>query len=391
MKNVLVYILIFIAINPSKIQAQTSKGYQINGHIEGLEDGEKLLLSLFIQGWHTTLTDSCIVKNGEFHLSGEVPDGPRLYWLINRHPRHKNKFIVLLMDNGEIINIKGTDINKMPNGGIQGFLTIEGSRSNKDFSTLFNLVKFYNPFVDLINNQLNAIGEYSEQTSKIVDAYMGVKNAVSACLIQTLRDTSYNSSIVFWLSEEKRFANAHFSFLPELYEHRTEHDKESFYGRLLKQKIPLAIGQPFPEFTLPDPEGKIVQLKDVTAKNKITIIHFWATNSEKIDSYQKELFDIYKEYHKKGLEIVDISSDTSARKWRIAVQDLPWPYHVSDLKGRNGVVENIYHEYTYPYGKPNVPNTTNVVVDANGKIIAWGATGVELEYYLSARLNEKKQ
>ncbi len=63
--------------------------------------------------------------------------------------------------------------------------------------------------------------------------------------------------------------------------------------------------------------------------------------------------------------------------------DLPW-YQVSDLKGPKGIVNNIYHEY----GNPDYPNTTNVLLDEKGKIVAYDKTGVELQWYIARALDK---
>ncbi len=66
---------------------------------------------------------------------------------------------------------------------------------------------------------------------------------------------------------------------------------------------------------------------------------------------------------------------------------LPW-YQVSDLKGANSVVHQVYNEYG-PFGpKTATPNLTNVLLDNTGKVIAYDKTGVELQWYLSKILGE---
>jgi peroxiredoxin len=176
------------------------------------------------------------------------------------------------------------------------------------------------------------------------------------------------------------FERSHRAFFwPLVYDSLSDHLKNSFPGKLLKEKILLSVGQPFPLFTLPGLDGKQLALKDVIAKSKLTIVQFYASNSVEVDHYQAELQHAYQVYHAKGLNIVGVCSDTSIRKWKIAAADLPWQ-QVSDLKGEEGVVGKVYHEYGF-HGTPQ-PNTTNVLIDANGKIVSWDANGAELLYYL---------
>ncbi len=66
----------------------------------------------------------------------------------------------------------------------------------------------------------------------------------------------------------------------------------------MKERIALCVGQPFPYFILPSVDGKELQLKNIVEKSKMTIIHFWASNSFERDIYQKELKALYKKYAK---------------------------------------------------------------------------------------------
>ncbi len=130
----------------------------------------------------------------------------------------------------------------------------------------------------------------------------------------------------------------------------------------------------------------MISLKNILNSGKLIIVQFWASNSTQVDKYQGELLNIYNRYHNKGLNIVGISSDTVANKWKGAIvrNDLPW-LQVSDLKGKNGVVHTIYKEFGVD---ARIPNTTNVVIDPDGKIVAWDISGPELEYLLYQKFDK---
>ncbi len=55
--------------------------------------------------------------------------------------------------------------------------------------------------------------------------------------------------------------------------------KNSYYGKFIKQKVSITTGAQFPPFNLPTPEGKKLALKDILSKGKLTIVQFWASNS----------------------------------------------------------------------------------------------------------------
>jgi len=92
---------------------------------------------------------------------------------------------------------------------------------------------------------------------------------------------------------------------------------------------------------------------------------------------------LYEKYHKKGLEVIGLSADTDPRKWKIGMLDIPW-LNVSDLKGDKGIVQQVYREFP----NPGQANTANILLDSEGRIIAWDANGLELQWYLSNLLGD---
>ncbi len=117
-------------------------------------------------------------------------------------------------------------------------------------------------------------------------------------------------------------------------------------------------------------------------------MQFWSSSSYDVDGFMENLLAMYKKYHNKGLDIVGVSSDSVDTKWKRAIRfyELPWP-QVSDLKGRNGIVNNVYQEYGYWF--TTNPNTTNVLLDNKGNIVAYDKYGMELQWYLEKLLGGK--
>lgn len=124
----------------------------------------------------------------------------------------------------------------------------------------------------------------------------------------------------------------------------------------------LQIGATAPDFVQNDPEGEPVKFSDVYSKNKVTMIDFWASWCGPCRRFNPDLVDIYKKYHRKGLEILAVSLDRDGDAWLKAIKDdnLTWK-HVSDL----GFWSNkVAQQYRIRY----IPQ--NVFVDKEGKIIA---------------------
>ena len=88
-----------------------------------------------------------------------------------------------------------------------------------------------------------------------------------------------------------------------------------------------------------------------------------------------DLVKLYTKYHNKNFEIYGVSLDKTKEAWlkAIASDNLTW-INVSDLKYWDS-------EVTHSYGISSIPYS--VLVDPDGKIIAKGLRGAELEKKLT--------
>jgi len=80
---------------------------------------------------------------------------------------------------------------------------------------------------------------------------------------------------------------------------------------------------------------------------------------------------LYKEFHSKGLNIVGVSLDKDAAKWKeaIAKDGLTWT-HVSNLKFWEEPIAKQYHVEAIP---------ATFILDASGKVVAQDLRGAELK------------
>jgi thiol-disulfide isomerase/thioredoxin len=76
-------------------------------------------------------------------------------------------------------------------------------------------------------------------------------------------------------------------------------------------------------FCCSNPEGKVV-LKE--SLGKVTIVDFWASWCAPCRRENPNVVAIYKDLHSKGLNIVGVSLDKDAAKWKeaIAKDKLTW-------------------------------------------------------------------
>jgi len=137
------------------------------------------------------------------------------------------------------------------------------------------------------------------------------------------------------------------------------------------------IGDEVLDFTAPSLDGGKLNLKE--SLGKVTILDFWASWCRPCRVENPNVVRVYNKYKSKGLEIIGISFDQKAEKWKQAVENdgLTWK-HVSNLKG-----------WQEPLGKPfgvrSIPAT--YLLDEKGVIIAKNLRGQALENKIAQLLD----
>ena len=154
---------------------------------------------------------------------------------------------------------------------------------------------------------------------------------------------------------------------------------ESIYRDHIKEYITsmerLEVGQPFIDFTLNTKEGEKVSLAEVIAKNKLTLVDFWASWCGPCRHENPVVKAAYEQYHELGFDVLGVSVDQDEAAWLQAVEEdqLPWT-QVRDSE--NKASENYMIFY--------IP--ANFLYDQTGTMIAKGLRGEELAAKLSELL-----
>ncbi|MDO6430008.1 TlpA disulfide reductase family protein [Flavitalea sp. BT771] len=155
--------------------------------------------------------------------------------------------------------------------------------------------------------------------------------------------------------------------------------KDSKEGKNMAEKLEklrvTALGQPAPDFRIPDTAGKIVNLSSF--RGKYVLLDFWASWCGPCRAENPHLVKTYNKYKDQNFTIVGVSLDkaNSRALWLGAIKSdgLPW-LQLSDLKFWDGIAVKTY-------GVQAIPQ--NFLIDPNGIIIGRTLMGKALDARLS--------
>ena len=344
---------------------QSKPSYTIKGTIEGVADGEVVYLQDLV-GRNWVSVDSAVVKGGTFQFTGDA-DTVTVSRYVTYAPGEMQTMVFLepgtitLNMNKEVSKVAGTVCNDAYQKFMDEFIPL-----NKEMFALYQQSK---------NDSLSA------EQRKEAEKQLEEKDSLS---MEMMFDAI--SSNITNLMGVQMLTNYYGAFETERIQPLVDQIPASYASNedvvALKEHLATvaktAVGQKFIDFTMNTPEGESVKLSDFIAKNKYTLIDFWASWCGPCRAEMPNVVAAYKKYQAKGFGIVGVSLDRDAEAWKKAIKDLniTWP-QMSDLKAWDC-------EGAKLYGVRSIPAT--VLVDQEGTIIARNLRGDAIEAKLAELL-----
>lgn len=153
--------------------------------------------------------------------------------------------------------------------------------------------------------------------------------------------------------------------------------EENLYNQRWRQVVETSENI-FPEISLPDPNGDTIALSSL--KGKVILLSFWASWDRPSMSHNIALKGIYGAYHSRGLEVYQVSFDTSRQEWVNALEfdELPW-VNVSELSYPDSRVAPVYNIEALP---------AVFLIDRKGAIVGKNFNRIDLDRNIQRLLNE---
>ena len=153
--------------------------------------------------------------------------------------------------------------------------------------------------------------------------------------------------------------------------------KNSHTGQALAKKLAtaehLTMGSVFPQMLLRDTVNVQQNIPKINSTVKYTLVDFWFTHCAACKSQFPEMKKLYVKHHKKGFEIIAISTDQEqyVADWKkmIIEKELHWPQYIDVA----GVLTHALAINAFP---------RNYLLDKDGKIIRIDISPDELKVFL---------
>ena len=362
--------------------------YIISGTVKGIADGKTVVLEKQDETGQLKPIDTVKVKDGKFTIKGSAKE-PEIMLLQIEALQGKVPFV---LENGDIEVIVDKDslqkskLSGTFNNDVFSKFNVDVAKFQKESQK--KLMAFQNTNMAKMKAAQEAkdtvsinklIKQYQAIQKEGMDFYVKFAESNPKALLSALIvDSMLNDPTADLARAKKIFA----SFDAELKKYKPGKSIQSKLDKLAKPVVsiaPAAVGTAAPEFSAPDTQGKSVSLK--ASLGKVTIVDFWASGCNPCRLENPNVVALYNEFHAKGLNIISVSLDKDAAKWKeaIAKDKLSWT-QVSNLKDFEDPI-------AIAYGVNSIPSV--FVLDAKGIIVAKDLRGAELKAKIAALLAAK--
>jgi peroxiredoxin len=373
----IISIVLFFSCKPSTPLQESN--YTVNVKAEGVYNGLRGYLVKLDRVNSRVLTDTAIVYNGAFTFKGKS-NGTEMRGLIIDGLNGQVPFV---LEPGEIeIEVFKDSLNTS---------TISGTKNNSVFNAYKRLTLQKQDDIKAIRVAIYDAKGNPALIKSLQQKGDSLRKDFKLYGFKFIENHSNAEFSLLMLNELTRRNNFDYELATEAFEsidaalktkNKTNQDISYKIGQKLQNnpnKNKITIGVKAPDFSAPNPEGKVITLSEI--KGKVIIVDFWASWCKPCRMENPNLVKLYDTYHSKGLEIISVSLDGETQKeaWIKAIEkdQLNW-FNVSNLKSWQDPIARTY-------GINSIPAT--FILDETGTVIAERLRGAELEVKIKALLD----
>lgn len=363
------YIIALCLSLATSITLGQTKNYTINSVLANVKDGTKFYLVSNPIKNGKVIRDTINIatsKNGRFTMIGKMPEGQlELYWLFNEIVPAELPMIV----NKGKTSIEG-DFSTWPK------IQVSGSIENNEFQLMREPILSTSLFIKELTKEMASVNSKvdSAKYNKLNEQLKDMVNKTFPNLISSVIKEHPNSIYSALLLSKRAPGTAKEKL--KIFEGFTPFVKNSRYGKECLQVLNYAIssekiklGGLLPDFFINDFENKQVSILSLIAKNKVTLIDFWASWCSPCRTNIPKLKAIYDKFKNEGFNIIGLAFKDSEKSWKKALseENMAW----ENVNDKNDIGTKLF-------GLTSIP--AYMLVDHSGRIISLNLLSEYIKY-----------
>lgn len=362
MKNILSALILF----PGFAMAQ-QHSFHLKGEVKEWKGKDSVFIHYFAD--NKQMVDSTVAINGRFEFRGTISQ-PALTYISLQKPIKRTE----IRDNYRFYLEEGNIVLRAKDSLRNS--TITSRYVNADYRELEKAIA--PSFQRLMAIRTQAMATPTDQRK--TPAFAALEKEYRACIdsgeaVRTRFIKAHPASFISLEALNLIAGNTmQFQKTAPLFEKLSPAVKQTPLGKDFASRLETAkktlTGVVMPSFTSLDTARKEVHLNDVVQHAKVTLVDFWASWCSPCRAENPNVVKAFNAFHEKGFDIISVSLDDNAGRWKAAIikDGMPW-HHVSGLQKWDEPVAKFF-------GIQGIPD--NFLLDEQGRVIARGLRGAEL-------------
>ena len=368
-------LLLLVSLTILSCANENSNTFKLDGNAKGFADGTQIFVYTVNKNNQPVAIDTLTVTAEKFNASYPKTDALTINYLQAKGVKGN---VLFFPENADL------KVTMFKDSIASSYVT--GSQQNDSYREYYSKMRFF-------NNQKKSISErfkqarrgkntdLANQLQKDNNDVLDQERAYKLVFISENSNSLFSVLILTEMLSRKEITSSDANTMTSKFSPKLKTTPSvATLNKMINSARKADVGGLAPNFSAPTPTGELLALNDMLGK--YTIIDFWASWCKPCRRENPNVVRVYKQYHKKGLNIISVSLDKAGQKnrWLKAIEDdkMDW-HHVSNLRGWSDPIAQTYNVRSIP---------ATFLLDEEGNIIAKNLRGNALDAKIASLLGD---